>query len=410
MYRGLELEQLSNETISQLSEFSCIPLVTEDVPFEQTDPSLKLYLARNPLPRAPGAIFNLEFLTVLSLRNTQVTELPPSIANLRNLTDLNVSLNRLQYLPGELLDLLQYPGKLRNLSIHPNPFCLPENIPFPTSRSTLVLDKYHPGGRKIHEVEWSDGLSFIAWLEDGLNNDLEYPQIRRLQSSRWQICSVGRSPVQYSDSRGVILSKFQLPTGETDISASEQPSSHVHVKVQTEDLTSTPASLRDGRGQAGLGASSGRVPSLFELSLKACSRSGQLPELPSYLPAHSPAQFSEVLGRLAAQAEDNANSGDVPCSVCGRRVMVPTASWIEWWDVTRTAALPEHGLIEDDPVSTNPQERFIPFARRGCGWGCVPRPTEVGRLRPGSVRWSLRRTADGTYITDGADYMRSTAS
>ena len=73
------LEELSNETISRLSEFACIPIVAEDVPFEQSDPSLRLYLAQNPLIRAPGAIFNLEFLTVLSLRNTRITELPPSI-------------------------------------------------------------------------------------------------------------------------------------------------------------------------------------------------------------------------------------------------------------------------------------------------------------------------------------------
>ncbi|RYP75151.1 hypothetical protein DL771_002612 [Monosporascus sp. 5C6A] len=388
---GLNLEELSNETISRLSEFTCIPLVAEDVPFEQRDPALKLYLASNPLPRVPGAIFNLEFLTVLSLRNTQITELPPCIGNLRNLTDLNVSLNRLQYLPGELLDLLQKPRKLTNLTVHPNPFCIPEKIPSPLPQPEAILNEYHPGVKPFHEAVWPNGWIFRAWFdeEDGLKSDPEKSQGQDPERCRWQIRAVARSPVEYSDSRGMVLSQFKLPTRETTRPASDQPS---HVIVQTEDLKSTPAPLRDARDQAtDSSISAGRVPSLFELALKACSRSGQLRDLPSYLPTHAPPQFARVLNQLVTQGEDNANAGDVPCSVCKRRVMMPTVAWIEWWHVTRTAALPKTSAIVVDALSRDERENFVPFLRRGCGWNCVPRPTEVGQLRPGSVRWSLQR-------------------
>ncbi|RYP87832.1 hypothetical protein DL769_000424 [Monosporascus sp. CRB-8-3] len=355
------------------------------------DPALKLYLASNPLPRAPGAIFNLEFLTVLSLRNTQITELPPCIGNLRNLTDLNVSLNRLQYLPGELLDLLQKPGKLTNLSVHPNPFCIPEKTPSPLPQPEAILDEYHAGVKTFHETVWPNGWIFRAWFDekDGPRSDAEKSQVQDAERRRWQIRAVARSPVEYSDSRGMVLSQFRLPTRETTRPASDQPS---HVIVQTEDLKSTPTPLQDARGQAtGPSISEGRVPSLFELALKACSRSGQLQDLPSYLPTHAPPQFARVLNQLVTQGEDNANTGDVPCSICKRRVMMPTVAWIEWWHVTRTAALSKTSAIVVDALSRDERESFVPFLRRGCDWNCVPGPMEVGQLRPGSVRWSLQR-------------------
>lgn len=408
MNRGLNLEELSSETISQLSEFSCIPLVAEDVPFEQRDPALKLYLAQNPLPRAPGAIFNLEFLTVLSLRNTQITELPPSIGNLRNLTDLNLSLNRLQCLPGELLDLLQYPGKLLNLNLHPNPFYRMKNPPKLPSLlmqpPAVVFEEFSEAGAKtIYEKVWPNGDVFRVWFgEEGgpKEEDIEPSQIQHLNDRRWQILAIGRSPVQYSDSRGTVLSKFQLPAPDSPATAaSEQPS---HVTVETEDLASAPAAtglLRNGHSpiqhSISSSTSSGRVPSLFETALKACARSGQLQDLPSYLPAHAPSQIPRVLHQLAARSEDSDNANhnnagaDVPCSVCGRRVMMPTTAWVEWWDISRTVVLPDSGATLQDPVSRTEEERFLPFLRRGCCWAtCVPRPLDLMQLRPGSVRWS----------------------
>ena len=71
--RRTDLEEISDETISRLSEFVRIPLVAQDVPFVPSDPALSLYLSGNRLTRAPGATFNLEFLTVLSLRNNRIT-------------------------------------------------------------------------------------------------------------------------------------------------------------------------------------------------------------------------------------------------------------------------------------------------------------------------------------------------
>ena len=408
------LEELSNETVSRLSEFACIPLVTEDVPFEQSDPSLKLYLAQNPLTRAPGAIFNLEFLTVLSLRNNQITELPASIANLRNLTDLNVALNRLRYLPGELLDLLQSGGKLRNLSVHPNPFYQPQSTPpegmiFPQD----AWDEWRPTGRVLYEMGWDDDCTLRAWRDSEEDDALgapPLPQDRR--RFRWRINAAARSPVQYSDSRGVVLSKFQLPAlpDTTTGGASPPPAidanrNPTHITIATEDFesTSTPQ-FKDARVPPSSSSSSGpssatpsRVPSLFELALRACARSGQPPrDLPSYLPPDAPARFPAVLERLAAQAEDNwgAGAAGMPCGVCGRRAVAPTTAWVEWWVMSHQRACVDTTSrwpynLSAAGVGARPPESFIPFLRRGCSWACGPTPMRPGQLRPGSVRWSI---------------------
>ena len=401
------LEELSNETISRLSEFACIPIVAEDVPFEQSDPSLRLYLAQNPLIRAPGAIFNLEFLTVLSLRNTRITELPPSIANLRNLTDLNVALNRLRYLPGELLDLLQSRGKLQNLIAHPNPFHQPESTPSTEIiLPKLVWDDWRPTGRVHCELKWPGGHVFRAW-QDSEEDDATVAPLPPPQDDhlfRWRITAVSRSPVQYSDSRGVVLSKFQLPAlpattpgGASPPPAADADRNPTHVTVATEDFESTPTQqFKDARAPSSSSSSlaQSRVPSLFELALRACARSGQPPrELPSYLPPDAPARFPAVLERLAAQAEDNggATAAGVQCAACGRRgVMAPTTAWIEWWVVARNHLRPyrPYDFVEDR-VGTDPPEAFIPFLRRGCSWACGPAPVRPGQLRPGSVRWSV---------------------
>lgn len=53
----------------------------------------------------------------------QLTVLPPEICLLRNLEDLNIANNRLQYVPSELLTM-----SLRVLNLHPNPFLPPPNF------------------------------------------------------------------------------------------------------------------------------------------------------------------------------------------------------------------------------------------------------------------------------------------
>jgi hypothetical protein len=384
--RSLGLEHLSNATISPLSEFECIPTVELGVPFEHRDPALKLYLSANTLLKAPGSLFSLEYLTVLSLRSNKITELPPALGRLRNLKSLNLSLNRLRWLPGELLDLMAYPSKLETLLIYPNPFYQPASAPEPLSE--LGDSKYASLNDilTLYPEMGNDDGSLMLWLDkrDGLRENAGNHPITSGKSSCWQGRILARSPVQFSDSRGMVMSNFELPNRARDAGGASP--SEPSLKIETEDLAlppSTPPKLARGTS----GKASG-VSSLLEVALKACSRTSQLPVLPSYLPDDTPSHLPDLLRRIVAQGEANANSGQLPCSRCEKKSIVPVAQWIEWWEVAKVAIGPE--MRECDYLAGDEGKKAIPFIKRACSYRCLPDATEPGSLLPGTLRWSTK--------------------
>ncbi|KAK8132569.1 hypothetical protein PG999_000742 [Apiospora kogelbergensis] len=379
---SLGLERLSDAVLSSLSELSCIPLVTDGVPFEHKDPALKIFLSGNPLIRAPGALFNLDFLSVLSLRNTQIVELPPAIGNLRNLKTLNVSLTRLRYLPAELLDLMTFEGKLKELIIRPNPFHQPDQRDdqgaiFPS------LSEEPEDVLLLHEAEGRgelDGRSVRVWLEKDVGSKREESLSHAsLPIDVWQMLLAARSPIQFTDSRGVQLSQFILPQLPTEDGVPP-------MVVETEDLTSPPVLPRSIRECSAATTSFSRVPSLMEIALRSCSRTAQREQLPDYLEAGDPHHLADSLRDLNAQAEVNGNTGTVPCSTCRRPVVKPLAQWIEWWDLG-IVPLREKGSIGTLNVSEL-DKLSVPFMKRACSWGCLPKPALHGISHPGTVKFS----------------------
>ncbi|TDL23739.1 hypothetical protein BD410DRAFT_897349 [Rickenella mellea] len=100
---------------------------------------IQLYLGNNSIRFLPHELFHLGSLTVLSLRSNLLDEVPPQISQLKNLRELNVSNNRLKYLPGELQDM-----SLLSLAVDPNPFLqcpadIGENEP-PVSASKVIAE------------------------------------------------------------------------------------------------------------------------------------------------------------------------------------------------------------------------------------------------------------------------------
>ncbi|OTA93183.1 hypothetical protein M434DRAFT_40095, partial [Hypoxylon sp. CO27-5] len=336
-YSGIE--NISNATISQLSILDATPLIDESFPFEPKERRIEVYLSNNPLLRVPGALFSLEHLTVLSLRNTEIIELPPSIGKMRNLETLNLSLARLRCLPWELLDLMRFPSKLRTLNIHPSPFYLPDK--FAAKKDQNAEDGF------VVQPEWLDSES-------------------EMDNAIWDVRTFARSPVQYHDGRGHIISKFQLPQSRPIGSPSNST-----ITIETEDLSSPPtpppALGRSKRHQSAPSGKQSRVLSLSELALRSCARAGRLRELQDCLPENAPPHLVSLVEQIADRSEQNADSGELPCSVCGRRVLIPMAQWIEWCSVahfdpaTKTWATKASGEAE-----------YIPFLRRGCSWGCLP--------------------------------------
>lgn len=369
-----------------MSEITYIPFVTEGVPFEQKDPSLRLYLANNPLRKPPGAIFNLEFLTVLSLRRTKIAELPASIGTLRNLQSLNLSLNRLRYLPVELLDLLKYPSKLVDLTIHPNPFHRPREQQF----NEISHGNWDDDGNEaalLRTIQWEDDVTRV-WLSTSSSESdtgRQQPQHSPAEISGWHVSLAGQSPVEHCDSRGTIASTFRLPT-VSDPGQDVGKLSGVAVKVEE------PHAAQLGQDQVKAGSRRSRVHSLLELALKACSRTMQIQDLPSYLPPNAPAHLAPLLRRIVEQGDSNNNMGDLPCSVCQQGAIVPMTQWIEWWSLSRIET--NQRMVREQQLAFDQDEKAVPFLRRGCSWGCQPPPRQLGSALPGTLRWEQRQLSD----------------
>ncbi|KAK2463633.1 hypothetical protein APHAL10511_004384 [Amanita phalloides] len=111
---------------------------------------IALYLMANQITKLPKEFFNLQKLTILSIRHNNLTSLPPEIRYLTSLHTLNIAYNQLRYLPSEMLEMA-----LSTLTVHPNPFLEPEPVnavPAPhislagqvISRPTYILPRVIP--------------------------------------------------------------------------------------------------------------------------------------------------------------------------------------------------------------------------------------------------------------------------
>jgi hypothetical protein len=380
------LRVLSNETISVLSEFACVPLVTKDVPFEQKDPELRLYLAGNPLQRIPGALFNLEHLTVLSLRGCGLKEVPQMVHKLRNLESLNLSFNSLRYLPAEVLDLVAAPGKVKVACFHPNPFYQPkddapvvatpeEQMPAAESPSDLHHEPVNVSPvinvpRSVQLCTESPGTSerlLFQYTEAG------YQSIGARFSSR--------SPVQFSDTAGLVYSHFNI-----DLDKSQEISGNPLIETeQSSHADSNPLSAAPNHSKlASRGSNSTpstRVPSLVEAVLRTCYRSPSLKQFPECLQGDDFLHLRELLEK----AIDAKETGGLVCSLCRRHMIVPTTQWIEWWELakisrelSRTPEPHPQKLCFEEAASAG-GERLVPFIRKGCSWKCLPTNLSIGR-------------------------------
>ncbi|KAK9365906.1 hypothetical protein V1509DRAFT_631413 [Lipomyces kononenkoae] len=97
---------------------------------------VEIYLSNNNISEIPPRLFNVENITVLSLRNNRLTAIPNAIYRLRNLQNLSLGGNELHYLPAQILQLEQ----LHVLTVHPNPLrSLPDNATLRESKAGAYL-------------------------------------------------------------------------------------------------------------------------------------------------------------------------------------------------------------------------------------------------------------------------------
>lgn len=225
-----------------ISGLAPIPIVAEDVPFEQREPNIKLFIANNELTTVPGALFRLEHLTSLSLRGNRLEELPDSVGNLTNLRELNVAQNRLRYLPSSLLKLLGPNSKITSLSIQLNDFM--EVGPSLLSEA------------RVFDAEFQSSSIVSAYF-------------------------VTRSPVKH------------LHWTQASLRFDAVPPPNARIATRGGDVP----------GQGGHRRPASRVPSLVELTLRKCYQSSMLRQFPEYLEGDALEHLRILFGRLVVQRE-----------------------------------------------------------------------------------------------------------
>ncbi|EHK45880.1 hypothetical protein TRIATDRAFT_88730 [Trichoderma atroviride IMI 206040] len=350
---SMGLEEISDGTIERLGQVANIPDVAKDVAFVPREPELKLFLAKNRLSRLPGSLFDLTHLVVLSLRGNQLTELPPAICKLRNLKQLNLSHNNFSHLPAELLDLLQYGGQLSELNLLANPLIQPQGC---IESLESILE---PIAEDNDEAFLCPAPKILYRYERPVAM-CEVPRYL----SRW----LGRSPVQFCDSRGQLLSEFRTALD------SEIPVLPVEVASNRIGLAATysPPASTNFRKQA---TKPSAVPSLLEMALRSCYRSSQLPDLESYMP-----EGPEHLRKLLRRASSQKDMGGLVCSNCRKTLIVPPMQWIEWRELRtsqiRGNAGEDYEIISTWTYSTDKSEIAVPFLYRACSWNCGPKDLE----------------------------------
>jgi hypothetical protein len=308
--------------------------VTENVPFEPKEPHVQLFLFNNQLKMLPGAIFEIENITLLSLRGNGLTELPPAIGKLKNLRTLNLAQNRLKYLPGALLEIIGSDRVMEEFIPEPNPFLLPDQP------------------RTNHEM----GHSFMS------------------KDEFWEICDrrkedfttaafVARSPIQYLDVHGRSYSDFEIPSDpaakvpvEDSLAPTPSSSASQNPRPFTRTTTATKAT---------------KVPPLTELALRSCAKSSQLQNLPELLPD----SYSHVR-RLLEHARTQREAGGETCASCQKSFVTPATQWLEFWHLEKVRKNDRHSVIwmalQDLPGKT----LGLPFMMRGCSWPCLPQEIE----------------------------------
>lgn len=304
--------------------------------FSSLKPDLSLYLSKNALTEVPGEVYHLPATQVLSLRGNRISEILPSIGNLKELKELNLGSNQLEYLPWEVFLMIQ--TRLRqesgtrikdsNFSFFPNPFlrAMPhfrlnmmgqKNARHSSSsRSARVAQARRAGDNSSAGTSIPEELSYMAstrtaFIDIGGRSLPSYPPAPTSQSSLW-VANTVPSP------------------------------------------SSTPEAAHPSL------AEQSQVPSLLELSLRSCYKSSNLSQAPFLLPRDASPHLIDLVKRAFKLRE----AGGQECTICGKFFIVPRTEWIEWWycnPFVSSAGMPFPTWANVGP---------IPFLRRGCSWRC----------------------------------------
>lgn len=338
-------------------------------------PEIQLNISSNNLRRLSPTLFQLQYLTSLTLRHNSIQRLPPQIKQLTNLSRLDLCYNSITALPCELLSLCAPQGKLVSVSLAGNPLvkvsCF-SIVEYRKTKSTLTEDYYKDMSlaERYSSLYHQAQDQSSALLQSSLAGMLRYAEVERNEiKDHHGYSQYNRTPfpglllisattAAYYDRTGRLLQNS--PCLPRRVSCGN---SRVH--PQTALMTHTSLGT-DGVPDVWFDRpSSSRVPSLATLSVVKAFQTepDRVREEVGYYVDGSVPPFVEA---ALEKAEENEALRFKPlrsCHSCGRDYIVPRAEWLEGWVF---------------------QQEVIPIKIAVCSWGCVP---DSVAMRPKPLKW-----------------------
>lgn len=373
-FSGLGLEDHDIKPISDLNRvIKNLPDPGNDLPAEgqyrSMEPELYINLSRNSLRRMTPSLFNLQYLTSLKLRDNGIDELPPQISKLHNLQELDVSLNKLQYLPFELIQMLVPHGKLEHLTTLGNPLLervtqnryrkLDERVTFAESTKDVYSRLQSCPDREalVWHIRFLESMGKYLDAIDtkytmgGRNKDeriFSHHPVARVVADQPASRFIGRSLVSYFDQTGQLIrgSPAQPSLTFTDYA----------VVVETDEGTyGSPSS------PVFVPPTASRIPSLLTMSVTVALQNITVQETREKLGEPVPYDADAILAHARHNDAGVGFGYFHKCHVCEKDYIVARAEWIEFWSTSFTV--------------------FYPFKVKVCSWGCVPLAMTKGPTR-----------------------------
>ncbi|KAG8624088.1 hypothetical protein KVT40_009064 [Elsinoe batatas] len=346
-----EVVDLSDMSLKQLSDNAVKPLHqmirARDMDQPDSDnfisltPDIQMYLSSNALTSLPNELWNLENVSVLSLRNNQISEIPGFISMLTRLKELNIAGNGLHWLPWELLDLIRLrQGQVLRLVTHPNPLwapvddsCIASQPPVSFANPASVLAEHQPRGTAMLKSNTQSRITLSSMIARVAATWIARRRTAEDGFSNMAPVFGAATTIRYFDLNGHMLRKYaDLPS----------PSSEASWPA---DLNASPD----------LELSPSPTPSLFDIAGRSI-RDHYPEHIASWL---ADGQVTGPIQHMLKHLQQNRTARLPSCSVCGRQYLFKRAEWVEYWHCNMSSSsVPSHLL-------------FLPFMRRTCSWGCV---------------------------------------
>jgi len=390
-----EGQRLCDSDISRIGDLKHVirnpPVYDNELPtegqFRSLEPELRIILNKNKLQQLTPALFDITYLTSLSLRENRIEELPQDIHRLENLQALDVSRNKLKHLPFDVIHLLQPHGSLERLTTMGNDLLEPMSFARFHSSDYVAEEQgtLHDMDALPLDLMRDDARKQLAHLYDRLatcqDRDQAVWRIRYFESWANSFDSgddaresdVDQDVGFYAHHPSLSLRDLDDPDvmarapryiARTLVSYYGQCGTHLKESplLPSSDQDQYCIIIETNRGTYGIQSSkwyepesSSKVFSLVTASLHKALRLASTEEISNLASNNGAYKVPREVEDFLRRADENSRGGYSTfrkCHTCSREYVVARAEWVEFW-------------------SFGPGV-FLPLKVSVCSWGCVP--------------------------------------